>query len=90
VVINSQENEGLISDTAETFDNLTKFEMNMILDKCTFSVPSAKLHRHMVSYHGIDPNPGKVMAITKMKLPESLHDVQKLTRCMATLSKFIS
>jgi hypothetical protein len=90
VVINSQENEGLISDTAETFDNLTKFEMNMNLDKCTFSVPSAKLHRYMVSYHGIDPNPGKVMAITKMKLPESLHDVQKLTGCMATLSKFIS
>jgi SPX domain protein involved in polyphosphate accumulation len=44
----------------------------------------------MVSHHGIDPNPEKVSAITKMRPPESLHDVQKLTGCMATLSRFIS
>jgi hypothetical protein len=30
------------------------------------------------------------MIITKMKPPESLHDVQRLTRFMATLSRFIS
>jgi hypothetical protein len=44
----------------------------------------------MVSRHGIDPNPEKVSAITKMKSLESLHDVQKLMGCMAALSRFIS
>jgi hypothetical protein len=44
----------------------------------------------MVSRRGIDPNPEKVSAITKMKPPESLLDVQKLTGCMAALSRFIS
>jgi hypothetical protein len=44
----------------------------------------------MVSRCGIDPNPKKVSAITKMKPPESFHDVQKLMGCMATLSRFIS
>jgi hypothetical protein len=44
----------------------------------------------MLSHRGIDPNPEKVSAITKMKLPESLHDVQKLMGCMAALSRFIS
>jgi hypothetical protein len=44
----------------------------------------------MVSYCGIDPNPKKVLAITKMKPSESLHDVQKLMGCMAALSRFIS
>jgi hypothetical protein len=44
----------------------------------------------MVSYCGIDPNLEKVSAITKMMPPESLHDVQKLMGCMATLSGFIS
>jgi hypothetical protein len=44
----------------------------------------------MVSHSGIDPNPEKVLAITKMKPPESLHDMQKLMGCMATLSRFIS
>jgi hypothetical protein len=58
-------------------------------EKCIFGVSSGKLLRYMVSRHSIDPNPEKVSAITKMKLPESLHDVQKLTGCMAALSRFI-
>jgi hypothetical protein len=64
--------------------------MKLNSDKCTFGVPLEKLLGYMVSYHGIDPNPKKVSAITKMKPPESLHDVKKLTGCMATLSRFIS
>jgi hypothetical protein len=44
----------------------------------------------MVSHRGIDSKPEKVSAITKMKLPESLHGVQKLTGCMVALSRFIS
>jgi hypothetical protein len=90
VVIKTREEEGLISDLAETFANLRKFQMKLNLDKCTFGVPLGKLLRYMVSHRGIDPNPEKVSAITKMKSPESLHDVQKLTGCMDALSKFIS
>jgi hypothetical protein len=44
----------------------------------------------MVSCCGINANPEKVSAITIMKPPESLHDVQKLMGCMAALSSFIS
>jgi SPX domain protein involved in polyphosphate accumulation len=64
--------------------------MKLNLEKCTFGVPSEKLLRYMVSYHEIDPNPEKVSAITKMKPPENLHDVQRLMGCMAALSKFIT
>jgi hypothetical protein len=64
--------------------------MKLNLKKCTFRVPSGKLLGYMVSHRGIDPNPEKVSSITKMKLPENHHDVQKLTGCMAALSKFIS
>jgi hypothetical protein len=49
--------------------------MKLIPEKCTFDVPSRKLLRYMVSHHDIDPKPEKVSAITKMKPPESLHDV---------------
>jgi hypothetical protein len=90
VVIKTHEDEGLISDLAETFDNLRKFKMKMNPDKCTFGEPSGKLLGYMVSCHGIDPNLEKVMAITKMKPPESLQDVQMLTGCMAALSRLIS
>jgi hypothetical protein len=82
--------EGLVSDLAETFDNLRKFKMKLNPENCTFGVPSEKLLRYMVSRRDIDPNPEKVSAITKMKPFESLHDVQKLTGCMAALSRFIS
>jgi hypothetical protein len=90
VVVKTREDEGLISDLAEIFDNLRKFKMKLNPEKCTFSVPSGKLLGYMVSHHGIDPNPEKVSTITKMRPPESLHDVQKMTGCMAALSRFIS
>jgi hypothetical protein len=90
VVIKTQEDKGLISDLAETFDNLRKIKMKLNHENCTFNVPSRKLLGYMVSYRGIDPNTEKVSAITKMKPPESLHDMQKLMACMAALSRFIS
>jgi hypothetical protein len=75
MVVKTQEEEGLISNLAETFDNLRKFKMKLNPEKCTFGVPSGKLLGYMVSCRGIDPNPEKVSAITKMKTPESHHDV---------------
>jgi hypothetical protein len=90
VVVKTREEEGLVSDLAETFDNLRKFKMKLNPRKCTFGVPSEKLLRYMVSHRGIDPNPEKVLAITRMKPLENLHDVQKLIGCMAALSRFIS
>jgi hypothetical protein len=90
VVVKTREDKGLISDLVETFNNLRKFKIKLNSEKCTFGVPSGKLLGYMVSRRGIDPIPEKVSAITKMNPPESLHDVQKLTGCMATLSRFIS
>jgi hypothetical protein len=90
VVVRTQEDEGLIFYLAKTFDNMRKFKMKLNPEKCTFGVPSGKLLRYMVSRRRINPNLKKVLAIMKMKLPESLHDVQKLTGCMDALSIFIS
>jgi hypothetical protein len=90
VVVKTQEEEGLISDLADTFDNLRKFKMKLNPKMCTFGVPLEKSLGYMISCRGINPNPEKVTTITKMKPPESLHNVQKLTGCMAALSRFIS
>jgi hypothetical protein len=57
VVVKTQEDEGLSSNLAETFDNLRKFKMKLNPKKCTFGVPSGKLLRYMFSGRGIDPNP---------------------------------
>jgi hypothetical protein len=79
-----------ISDLAETFRNPRKFKMKLNPEKCTFGAPSGKLLQYMVSRCGVDANPKKVSAITKMKPPKSHHGVQKLTGCMTALSRFIS
>jgi hypothetical protein len=90
MVVKIREDEGLISNLVETFDNMRKFKMKLNPEKCMFGMPLGKLLRYMVSWRGIDPNLEKVMTITKMAPPENLHDVPKLMGCMATLSMFIS
>jgi hypothetical protein len=54
------------------------------------SVPSGKLLSFIISHRGIEANPEKISAITKMKAPNYIKDVQKLTGCMAALNRFIS
>jgi hypothetical protein len=44
---------------------------------------------NIVSLRGIEPNPEKVAAVTNMKPLTCIRDVQKLTGCMAALSRFI-
>jgi hypothetical protein len=90
MVVKTREEEGLISNLTETFDNLRKFKIKLNPKKCTFGVPSRKLLGYMVSHRSIDHNLENVSAITKMRPTVSLCDVQKLMGCMATLSRFIS
>jgi hypothetical protein len=54
VAVKTREEGGLISDLAETIDNLRKFKMKLNPEKCTFGVPSGKLLGYMVSHRGID------------------------------------
>jgi dsDNA-binding SOS-regulon protein len=53
-------------------------------------VPSGKLLGFIISHRGIEANPEKISAITSMKAPTCIKDMQKLTECMAALNKFIS
>ena len=53
-------------------------------------MPSRKLLGFIVSYRGIEPNPEKLKDIFRMNSPTALKDVQKLTGCMAALSRFVS
>jgi hypothetical protein len=53
-------------------------------------VPAGKLLGFLVSSRGIEVNPGKIRAIERMKPPTDLKEVQKFTRCLASLSRFIS
>ena len=43
----------------------------------------------IVSERGIEANPEKISAITRMGLIQNIKGVQRITGCLATLSRFI-
>lgn len=90
VVIKTKAFADLIADHEETLKNLKEFRWKLNLTKCIFGVPSGILLGYIVSTRGIETNPEKVSAITNMKRPTCAKDIQKLTGCMAALSRFIS
>jgi hypothetical protein len=59
-------------------------------EKCVFGVPAGKLLEFIVGHRGIEANLEKIEAIMRMAPPRSQKKVQRLTGCMAALSRFIS
>ena len=89
VVVKSKTADNLIADLEETLTNLKRDRWKLNPSKCIFGVPSGILLGYIVSARGIEPNLDKVFAITNMKRPTCVKDIQKLTGCMAALSRFI-
>jgi hypothetical protein len=90
VVITTREEQSLISDLAETFDNLSRYKLKLNPTKCSFSVSAGQLLGFLVSARGIEVNPEKIQAILTMGKPTKLHDVQKLAGRVAALSRFVA
>jgi hypothetical protein len=90
VVVKTKVASTLVDDLNQTFKALNKFQWKLNPKKCIFGVPSGILLGNIVSREGIRPNPKKVKAVMKMKLPKCIRDIQKLTGCTAALSRFIS
>jgi hypothetical protein len=90
VVITTRKEELLISDLAETFDNLNRYKLKLNPTKCSFGVSTGQLLGFLVSARGIEANPEKIQAIQTMGKPIKLHDVQKLAGHVAALSRFVA
>ena len=70
--------------------NLRRFNIKLNPEKCVFGVPKKKLLGYIVSKRGIEANPEKIMAISNMGTIRNVKGIQRLTGCLATLSRFIS
>jgi hypothetical protein len=90
VVVKTRNSDTLITDLEETFASLREYQWKLNPNKCVFSVPSGKPLGFIISHHSIKANPEKISAITNMKAPTCIKDVQKLTGCMTTLNRSIS
>jgi hypothetical protein len=90
VVVKTRNSSTLIDDLEETFASLREYRWKLNSNKCVFGVPSGKLLGFITSHHGIEANPDKISAITSMKVPTCIKDIQKLTgawRLLTDLSR---
>jgi ribonuclease HI len=90
VVVKTRNSDTLIAYLEEAFASLREYRWKLNPNKCVFGVPSGKLLGFIISHRGIKANPEKISAITSIKAPTCIKDVQKLTGCMAALNIFIS
>ena len=90
MLIKSKEESAHLDDLRETFTTLRQYQMKLNPSKCAFGVASGKFLKFMVSQKGIEANPKKVRVIFDMTSPKTVKEVQKLTRRIATLNKFVS
>jgi hypothetical protein len=90
VVVKTRNSDTLITDLEKTFASLREYRWKLNPNKCVFGVLSGKLLGFIISHRGIEANLEKISAITNMKAPTCIKDMQKLTRCMAALNRFIS
>ena len=70
--------------------NLRRFNIRLNPEKCVFRVPKGKMLGYIVSECSIKANPKKITAISNMGPIRNVKGVQRLTGCLAALSRFIS
>ena len=90
IVIKTRRASDLVQDLEETFANLRRYRIKLNPEKCVFEVPSGKLLGFVISERGIEANPEKISAILNLGPISNVKGVQRLTGCLAALSRFIS
>jgi hypothetical protein len=90
IAVKIKSRASLLDNLALVFDRLRLMHTNLNPDKCVFGLTAGKLHGFLTSYWGIEANPEKIKTIEAMRPPGCIKDVQKLTGCLTSLSRFIS
>ncbi|XP_057432312.1 uncharacterized protein LOC130725072 [Lotus japonicus] len=76
-------------DLMEAFGRIRKHNMRLNPEKCSFGIRGGKFLGFMITSRGIEINPDKCKAIQEMKSPSNVKEVQRLTRRIAALSRFL-
>jgi hypothetical protein len=90
IVVKSGKTGDLVPDLTEVFVKLRQHGVKLNLEKCVFGVPRGMLLGFVMSECGIKVNPEKISAIMDMEPIKNLKGVQRVTGCLAALSRFIA
>jgi hypothetical protein len=90
IIVKTKRVSNLVDDLDVAFKCLKTKNIKLNPEKCVFGVPRGMLLGFIVSKRGIEANPEKIAAITKMSHIRDLKGVQRVTGCLAALIRFIS
>jgi hypothetical protein len=90
IVVKSKKTGDLVPDLTEVFAKLRQHGVKLNPEKCVFGIPRGMLRGFVVSERDIEANPGKILTIMDMGPIKNLKGVQRVTGCLAALSRFIA
>ena len=76
IVVKSKRADHLVADLEQTFAKLWANGIKLNPEKCLFGVPRGMLLGFIVSERGIEANPEKISAITRMGPIQNIKGVQ--------------
>ena len=79
-----------ITHLAEEFQVLKSYNMKVNPAKCAFGVSAGKFLGFIINSRGIEENPNKIKVVLDMLPPSNIKDIQRLTRRIVVLSRFMS
>ena len=85
-MVKSKWDDHLVADLEQTFAKLRANGIKLNPKKCVFGVSRGMLLGFIVSERGIEANPEKISAITKMGPIQNIKGVQRIIGCLVTLS----
>ena len=90
MVIKSKQIEEHLVDLGEVFSLLREYKLCLNASKCSFGINSGKFLGYMITHQRIKVNTDQIRAINGLHPFRNPKEVQKLTRMVAALNRFIS
>jgi hypothetical protein len=90
IVVKSKKTRDLVPHLTKVFTKLRQHGVKLNPEKCVFGVPRGMLLDFVVSECGIEANPDRISGIMYIGPIKNLKGVQRVTGCLAALSRFIA
>jgi hypothetical protein len=90
IVVKSKKTGDLVPDLTEVFAKLRQHGVKLNPEKCVCGIPRGMLLSIVVLERDIEANPDKISTIMDMRPIKNLKGVQRVTGCLAALSRFIA
>ena len=79
-----------VNHLAKAFQILKDYKMKLNPTKCPFGVFAGKFLGFIVNIRGIEANLDKIRAVLDIRPPSNTKEVQRLTKRIVALSRFVS